>query len=354
MTLLRLQVTDFRCLQAVGLDLDRDFTLISGQNASGKTSLLESIYVLGRGRSFLTRRLDHLIRSGSPHFTVFGEAEAGHRRVPLGVEGSKAGIRARVNGASAGSLAELATVLPVQIIDPEVHKLIEEGPSVRRRFLDWGVFHVEQGFVGYWQRYQQVLRQRNAALKSRLAKPVVSAWDAELITYGEHLSAARSRYVEMLAVVANDLGVHLLGKPVTLRYRPGWSRDSTFADSLERSWATDWERAYTQVGPHRADLVVELAGALARDHISRGQQKLLASALLIAQLRLFPATASARPTLLLDDPAAELDDARLSCLIKEVSGRESQLIVTTLHQEFAAFGIPGLRYRMTAGSIAVD
>src|SRR5271168_5309427 len=114
MSLRRLQVTDFRCLQAVALDLDSRFTLISGANASGKTSLLEAIYVLGRGRSFRTRQLDHLIRRGAERFVVFGEIEAPDRRIPIGVERTASGVRARVAGAKAASLAELAMALPVQ------------------------------------------------------------------------------------------------------------------------------------------------------------------------------------------------------------------------------------------------
>ncbi|MDP9115560.1 MAG: AAA family ATPase, partial [Acidobacteriota bacterium] len=140
----RLQVTDFRCLQSAQIELDRRFTLISGPNASGKTSLLEAIYVLGRGRSFRTRRLDHLIRNGAERFVVFGEVDTINRCIPLGVEGSRSGIRARIDGDTPSSLAELALQLPVQIIDPEVHHLIEEGPARRRRFLDWGMFHVER------------------------------------------------------------------------------------------------------------------------------------------------------------------------------------------------------------------
>ncbi len=199
MSLRRLQVTDFRCLQSAALDLDSRFTLISGANASGKTSLLEAIYVLGRGRSFRTRRLEHLIRRGSERFVVFGEVDAFGRRLSLGVEGSAGGVRAQLGGAKASSLAELAPLLPVQIIDPEIHRLIEEGPSRRRRFLDWGVFHVEPRFVDDWQRFQQALKQRNAALKSRQARQVITAWDGDVVRYGESLSMARSRYVELLA-----------------------------------------------------------------------------------------------------------------------------------------------------------
>jgi DNA replication and repair protein RecF len=321
MALRRLQVTDFRCLQSVELQLDERFTLISGANASGKTSLLESIYVLGRGRSFRTRRLDHLIRQGAEKFIVFGEVESRRSpRLPVGVEGSREGIRARVSETPAHSLAELALVLPVQIIDPEVHKLIEEGPSRRRRFLDWGVFHVEPGFIETWQRYQQTLRQRNAALKSRLSRSVVGAWDKDLVRYGDALNDARQRYIEGLTEPAAVLAQRLLGQTVEIRYRAGWGRELTLAEALDQSWLHDQERASTQVGPHRAELLVQVDGVAAKDHVSRGQQKLLAATLLIAQLTLFPDDAPVRPTLLLDDPAAELDQKHLGSLIEEVSG----------------------------------
>src|ERR1700736_2162162 len=107
MTLRRVQVSDFRCLQLAELEFDPPFTLISGANASGKTSLLEAIYVLGRGRSFRTRRLEHLIRRDTERFIVFGEVETFNRRVSLGVEGSAAGVRAKLGSVKANSLAEL-------------------------------------------------------------------------------------------------------------------------------------------------------------------------------------------------------------------------------------------------------
>src|SRR5271166_4123263 len=241
MALGRLQVTDLRCLQSVEITLDSRFTLISGPNASGKTSLLEAIYVLGRGRSFRTRRLEHLIRRGTQRFVVFGEVERPDRRIPIGVEGGAEGMRARVAGAAAASLAELALLLPVQVIDPEVHKLIEEGPNRRRRYLDWGVFHVEPGFVTSWQRYNQVLRQRNAALKARHAKALVSVWDAELLRLGQELNDARCRYVARLAEQVQGLTRLLLGMDLELGYRAGWPRQLGFAEALAQSWAMDLE-----------------------------------------------------------------------------------------------------------------
>jgi DNA replication and repair protein RecF len=348
-SLRRLQVTDFRCLRLAEIELDRRFTLISGPNASGKTSLLEAIYVLGRGRSFRTRRLERLIRHGADRFVVFGEVDVGLRRIPMGVEGSRTGIRARIDGDSPPSLAELALQLPVQIIDPEVHHLIEEGPSRRRRFLDWGTFHVEQSFVGHWRRYQQALRQRNAALKARQPRAVVSVWDSDLLRSGQLLTEARLRYVSALNPQAKAISANLLGMELSLGYRTGWAPDFTMAEALNQSWTHDVDA--TQIGPHRAELAIRLDGTAVKDRVSRGQQKLLAAALLIAQIKLFPENSSVQPSLLLDDPAAELDDERLAGLIHEVSAQSVQLIVTTLHSEFAAFGSPGRRYNVVGGEV---
>jgi DNA replication and repair protein RecF len=350
MTLRRVQVSDFRCLRSAELEFDPKFTLISGPNASGKTSLLESIYVLGRGRSFRTRRLDNLIRLGADRFVIYGEAGT-ERRTGLGIEGSAQGMRARMGGDRVASLAELAAVLPVQIIDPEVHRLIEEGPSRRRRFLDWGVFHVEHSFIEKWQQYQQVLKQRNAALKARQPAAAVSAWDVDLVKLGVSIHEARAAYVDHLAPVATDIAKRLLGLQLSMSYRPGWSRDLSLSEALKASWVHDQDAGVTRVGPQRAEIAFRLDGVPVKDRISRGQQKLLASSLLMAQLSLFPDDPRARPTLLLDDPAAELDSDRLLGLIREVAAQSVQLVVTSLSTNFDAFGMPGRRYVISTGEV---
>src|ERR1700726_793754 len=306
MTLQRIQVSDFRCLHSAELWFAPKLPLIGGPNASGKTSVLESIYVLGRGRSFRTRRLENLIRLGTDRFVIYGEAGA-ERRTGLGIEGSALGMRAKMGGDRVASLAALAAVLPVQIIDPEVHRLIEEGPSRRRRFLDWGVFHVEHSFVEKWQQYQLVLKQRNAALKARQPAAAVAAWDVDLVKLGVSIHEARARYMDRLAPLASDIAGRLLGLQLSMSYRSGWSRDLSLGEALRASWVHDQETGVTQVGPQRAEITFRLDGAPVKDRISRGQQKLLASSLLLAQIRLFPNDAQIRPTLLLDDPAAELD-----------------------------------------------
>jgi DNA replication and repair protein RecF len=217
--------------------------------------------------------------------------------------------------------------------------------------LDWGVFHVKQSFMGHWQRYHQVLKQRNAALKSGQPHSAVAAWDGDLVRYGLLLTDARSEYVALLADQTKAISRNLLGMEAELSYRAGWARDQSFAESLQQSRGYDQASGATQVGPHRADLSIRLNGMAVKDRISRGQQKLLAAALLIAQLKLFPEGAAVQPSLLLDDPAAELDDDRLTGLIREVLGHSVQLIVTTLHGEFSAFGTPGRRFGVAAGRV---
>jgi len=347
----RLQITDFRCLARVELELDPVYTLLSGPNASGKTSLLEAVYLLGRGRSFRTRRLDPLIRSGSERFQIVGEVLQGERRVPLGVESAAGRLRARIGGERAAGLAALASVLPVQIIDPEVHRLIEEGPARRRRFLDWGVFHVEPTFIDDWQAYHLALKQRNAALRAGAPPETVRAWDPVLIRSGESVTAARLRYVESLSNVVAPLAERLLGAVPALQYRQGWLSGATLAEALLRGQATDREQRMTHAGPHRADLALQWEGAPVKDRISRGQQKLLAAALLLAQLELFPTEGAVSPTLLLDDPAAELDEARVRALLEAVPLEGVQRIVTTLDPRFAALGVPGQRYAVAGGTV---
>jgi len=158
----------------------------------------------------------------------------------------------------------------------------------------------------------------------------------------------------MLSEHAQFIGRNLLGLELDLRYRKGWAKEQSYAEALQASRSHDQATGVTQVGPHRAELAILLDGLAVKDRISRGQQKLLAAALLIAQLKLFPDSGPLRPSLLLDDPAAELDDQRLAGLIREVSLQSVQLIVTTLNSDFSAFGTPGRRFRVKAGCVEAD
>jgi len=353
MSLQRLRVEDVRCIAEAELDFDPRCNLVSGPNASGKTTLLEAIYVLGRGRSFRLGRLEPLIREGQKRLRVVGRVRHPHRTSNLGFEADRDSSRARIDGRPALSLAELAVTLPVQAIDPEVHRLIDGGPSERRRFVDWGVFHVEPTFVDQWRRFQRALRQRNAALAADGAEAVVRAWDPELIEAGSALLDHRTRYVAALSAAVAQTGQRLLDASVTMELRPGWAADLTLAQALDASWPRDRAHRQTHAGPHRAELVIRLNGSLARGRVSRGQQKLLASALLLGQLRHDSKQGSRVAALLVDDPAAELDASRLACLIREIRDLPVQLFVTALNPDHDAIRAldPGRRFHVEHGKM---
>jgi DNA replication and repair protein RecF len=330
MSLLALGIEDFRCIEAAGLELDPGCNLISGPNASGKTSLLEAIYVLGRGRSFRTAQTETLIRQGRPTFMVTGRQATAGRERALGMRFGRTGFEVRAGGRPVSGLAELATLFPVQAIDPEVHRLIEGGPAERRRFLDWGVFHVEPSFVEHWRRFQRALRQRNAALKTRQPESAIRAWEPELVEAGEIVQSFRVRYMSAVEPHIRAVSQRLLGAPLEISLHRGWAAERTLAEALTASRPRDHERGLTHVGPHRADVAVRYADQSARDRISRGQQKLAAAAMLLGQLRADAELGSSVAALLVDDPAAELDSGNLQRLLTEVIGLPSQLFLTVL------------------------
>jgi DNA replication and repair protein RecF len=350
MSLSEITVTNLRCIEHLELRLSPRLTLVYGGNGSGKTSLLEGMFVLGRGRSFRSRNSEGLIRRGQTHMRVTGEVQRGaHERVRLGFEVSREGTAARVGGRPAGTLAELSQVLAVQVIEPGIHRLVEEGGSRRRRWLDWAVFHVEPQFVDLWFRYTRVLKQRNAALKTQPS--TVSVWDADLARIGEAIAESRQRLMDRLRPYWKAAVVALSGLEVELHYLRGWSQEHTLAEALATSRPADEVRRQTHAGPHRGDVAVRLYGRAARDVLSRGQQKLVAVAMTVAQLRLLQDATGMSPTLLLDDPAAELDGERLQRFIDEVASLRCQLVVTSLHSESRLFGTPESTFHMAAGRV---
>jgi len=348
MSLAELRIQNLRCVESAALEFSPDLNLIAGENGAGKTSILEAIFLLGRGRSFRTRNSEKLIRHGEASLTVFGRTNGGPP-ISAGVEVSREGTRARINGQDAGSLLELSAVLPVQAIDPEIHKLIEQGPERRRRWLDWLVFHVEPSFAGHWARYQRALKQRNAGLKSGVRD--LSAWDAILIEAGDAISAARKSALDRLRPYLGRLFDAFSGLDVSASFHTGWSAEHSFAQMLQLNADRDRERGLTHGGAHRADVELRVRGRLARERLSRGQQKLTAVAMIVSQLQLVRAELGLRATLLLDDPAAELDAKNLQRLFAELKALESQMIATSLTPETAFFQAPKAAFHVEQGRV---
>jgi DNA replication and repair protein RecF len=350
MPLAELALENLRCIERAELALAPGVNVIRGANGSGKTSLLEGMYLLGRGRSFRTRNTERLIRHGQHRLQAMGRTlGAFSQRISVRVARDEP-TSADIAGVPVGSLAQLAQAFPVQAIEPGIHRLIEEGSLRRRRWLDWAVFHVEPNFIDTWQRYARALRQRNAAL--RTAPDTARAWDGELVRHGEALTAARGRLLESLTPHWNETVEQLADLRVDLRYTVGWQQDAaSLEEALADSWDRDRHRGVSHAGPHRADVQMRIDGRAAREILSRGQQKLVATTMVLAQLKMLRERTTIVPTLLLDDPAAELDTQKLERFVEQVKSLQCQLVLTSLSAAELPFGPPDRVFHVEQGRV---
>jgi len=334
---------NFRCLEKAELEPDPHYNLIYGANASGKTSLLEALAYLGRGKSFrgaptsslIRHGTSSLIRHGEQEFLLFGKIERGKQGSSVGVRNSRDGLEVRVDGDAAGGGAALAEALPLQIIDPDVHNLVSGGPEERRRYLDWIAFHVEHEFLPSWRRFRRALKQRNAALKS--GGSGIEPWNAEFVDLGLRVDQARRAVLEICVASLEEQGAALLGGTVSFDYRPGWPADKGLAEALADSYERDLQTGSTQVGPHRADVRLIYDERQARRLVSRGQQKLLACSMVLAATEVVQTHLERPMLLLLDDPAAELDAECLGRLMAQVFELGSQIVATSLAPDILTF-----------------
>lgn len=351
MAITRFTAQGFRCLENVEFDPDPRYTLIYGANASGKTSLLEAIGYLGRAKSFRGAPPGNLIQHGEQAFVLFGQVDFGGRRVSVGVRNSRAGLEVRVDGDSSGGAAALAAALPLQVIDPDVHNLVSGGPDERRRFLDWLAFHVEPEYLQLWRQFRRTLKQRNAALKVRGGGRSLGAWDREFCEFGERVNAVREQVLADSVETLRAHGAGLLGADIDFRYAPGWGREKTLQEALEDHLERDRALGTTQVGPHRADLRLIYDERQARRLVSRGQQKLLASSMILAATETVQAKLERPLVLLLDDPAAELDRHSLGRLMDRVAALGSQVIATSLEPDELPFPVAARVFHVEQGTL---
>ncbi len=328
-----LRIAGLRCLEAVSLTPAPGINVFIGANGAGKTSVLEAAYLLSHGRSFRAGSRDVLLKRGATSLSVFAEVRADDgrtRRLGLGREGGR--WQARVDGDSTASLGSLVQECAVVCFEPGSHDLIAGASDERRRFLDWGLFHVEHAFVNQWRRYQRALKQRNAVLRSGgpLDAALLEPWEAELASAGEAITGFRRGYLDRLIPHIQGFMQNVLPElgEFSLRYRPGWDEAADLATTLVERRLRDMGRGHTTVGPHRADFTIAFEHAPLREHLSRGQEKLCALACLLGQASLHAEIRGEWPVICLDDLASELDRTHQEWVVAQLLGRDVQVFIT--------------------------
>jgi len=311
-----LNINNLRNITSAQIEPDACLNCFIGENGAGKTSILESLVVLSKGRSFRTGQISSLIGPQAENFQVIGGIESSNGDSHhLGMERGSDYWKARHNKEDVSQLSELTQLLPHVLLEPSSHTLVSGPPDGRRKYLDWGVFHVEHGFLLLWRRYSRALKQRNAALRQSDVS-VVESLNPQLIELGEKLHQLREIHARQLnETLMQTLPVFdqtLDG--ITLSYRKGWAGDD-LGEAIQAASQRDLERGSTGPGPHKADLYLSLDGAPAKDRLSRGEQKAMTAAMIMAQAQMI-CDSGEKPILLLDDVASELDEAHLSRVLR--------------------------------------
>ena len=332
-SLQQLSIRQLRNISAIDLFPGPGINLLYGENGSGKTSVLESIHLLGLARSFRNNQLKPLIQHGESESTIFGRLDNGQT---LGLSKSQKGTgEIKVGGKNAENASSLAQQLPLQLFNSDTFRILEGSPANRRNFIDWGVFHVEHRFLHDWRQAQKSLQQRNSLLKSGASAAELAPWTLEFCRYSELVDAYRRDYISVLLPHV-DRVVRTLLPDISLgfRYERGWDSKATgLQEVLDGSVERDRRYGHTHHGPHRADLSILASGHNAVDILSRGQQKLVVCSLKIAQGVLLQEARQVSCLYLVDDLPSELDAsnrARLCHFLKEL---ESQVFITCVEPE---------------------
>lgn len=339
----RLQISQVRNLNHIDLQLASGINVFHGANGAGKTSILEAIYILAQGKTFRHGRSENWIQHGCDQASVIIEysqhngaaetvckAETTPATKRLGLIRGRQHWQARHDGEELQSYAQLSALLPVVLFQPYSHQLVEAGPEYRRQFLDWGVFHVEPEYLVSWRRYQKALKQRNASLKAHSSDAVIAAIDPVLAQAAQQLHAQRQHfflqfqphYQHMQQLLGGDF------EPIDLAYEPGFPHPDTLQQDWLETLNKDRQRGFTLLGPHRADISLRTSRRGARGWLSRGQQKMVALAMLLAKLQLWQQDVGKGAVLLLDDVQSELDGYHLQQLLQLLVQQQQQVLIT--------------------------
>jgi len=333
MFLEKISIKKLRNIKEADLQLNVKTNVIIGENAAGKTSFLEAIDILSRGRSFRTNKTESLVQAGQDELYV--GALAGPSKKKLEIRKGKNKTRVFVDSKEEKQQSKITENLAIQSIHPGSHALIEGSPSERRAYLDWGLFHVEQNFKQEWSKYLKILRQRNEALKAK--DPEEKVWMEQLAPIGLKISNMREDYVGSLQKYFENIQTQIMpDTELAFKYEKGWDNNKDFLSALREKSNIDFERGYTSCGPQNADLKIRLNKKDAQRICSRGQQKLIANIMLLSQAKDFSERKGFPSIIIVDDLSAELTLEMQEKVLERLFETKSQIFLTALNDSVLA------------------
>ena len=336
MSLEWLYANHFRNITNTELELSPGTNLLFGENGSGKTSLLECCYFLSSARSFRSATIDPLIQRGSDDCLVRGKIRHQNQLHQVGISREATGTREiRLNGEKIYKSSDLARLLPTVTLGPESVDLLLGPPGNRRKFLNWGLFHVEPGFAALWEEANRCLKQRNGLLRDGVSdSQELDSWSVQLAALAERLDLARTNYLKEYLPVFEKAVMELSGlEEVRFDYFRGWDGQSSLLEIYQKDREIDQKRGFTQKGFQRADVRITVAGQPAIKVCSRGELKALVWAMILAQGSQAGGRTQQGTLYLIDDLASEFDAEHRQRVCRYLADTKSQLLLTGVDQE---------------------
>lgn len=333
-----IELLNYRNYHQLHIDLHQGTNVFYGDNAQGKTNILESVYVCSTTKSHRGSKDRELIQFGEEesHIKMVVKKDGIPCRIDMHLKKNKAkGVA--VNGIPIKKASELFGIVNVIFFSPEDLNLIKSGPAERRRFLDLELCQINRLYVHSLLQYNKVVAQRNRLLKELEFSPslgeTLSVWDQQLVRYGKELIRYRFEFLEELNPVIRTIHFHLSGKKeeLSVLYEPNVTAEE-FEETLNRSRLQELRQKMTLTGPHRDDLNFMVNGTDIRKYGSQGQQRTAALSLKLAEIELVKKIIRDEPVLLLDDVLSELDGKRQEHLLSEISNIQTLITCTGLDE----------------------
>lgn len=334
----KIKLNDFRNYGSLEIELSDKVNFILGQNAQGKTNLIESAYIISVGKSFRTSRDSDMVRFGKDFSTVYAEILKDNTEGSVEIIIDKSGKKSvKIDGVKIKKASQLLKNIYIVIFSPEDLKIVKDEPEKRRKFIDKELCQIKPSYYANFSNYKKVLMQRNAYLKEDNIEPsALDIWDIQLSKYGALVMKERNEFILKLDVISSEIHGKITGgsEKLKLKYSPNTEfkddpliLENYLYDLIKKSRDTDLRQRTTTRGPHKDDLEFFIDGVNARYFGSQGQQRTCALALKLAEINIIEEETGEKPILLLDDVMSELDFKRQEFLVKSL--QDIQMLITT-------------------------